>query len=137
MIKKTKCLNCRVLLTFDSSKNSTFENLDYLLSLSSGGLTIPAVDLKHYVCKSFAMLELAENIFRKFKRPERLTAEHVLSLNDMVPSFICDGHSSSIKFINRIISIIYLNNAQKLLTSQIRKDTVEHFKQRQKKRRRT
>jgi len=44
------------IANFDSSKHSTFENLNYILSLSHGDLTIPDVDLMHYVCKSFVML---------------------------------------------------------------------------------
>ena len=48
MIKKTKCVTCRAFLT-SSSTDSLLENYDYLMKLSRGGLTIPSVDLTHYV----------------------------------------------------------------------------------------
>ena len=86
MIKKTKCVACRAFLT-SSSTDSLLENYDYLMKLSRGGLTIPSVDLTHYASKSFAMLELSENIFRRIEVPERIAAEHVLTLNDAVLSF--------------------------------------------------
>ena len=135
MIKKTKCVTCRAFLT-SSSTDSLLENYDYLMKLSRKGLTIPSVDLTHYVSKSFAMLELSENIFRRIEVPERIAAEHVLTLNDAVLSFLCDEHANVIKFINRSICNIYLNNSQKLMTNHVRRDTVNQFKQRQRKRRR-
>ena len=66
------------------------------MKLSRKGLTIPSVDLTHYVSKSFAMLELSENIFRRIEVPERIAAEHVLTLNDAVLSFLCDEHANVI-----------------------------------------
>lgn len=135
--KMTKKTQCRAILTFNSERESAFENFDYFLRLSRGGLTLPAVDLTHYVSKSFAMLELSQNIFRKIDVPERVAAEHVLRSNDLSQSFLCDNHSENIKFVNRIICNIFFNNAQKLVNSQVRRDAVEEFKRRQRKRRRT
>ena len=61
MIKKTKCSDCRVLLTFNSRRGPIPETYDYLLKLSRGGLTLPASDLTDHVCKSFAMLRVMRN----------------------------------------------------------------------------
>ena len=137
MIKKTKCSDCRVLLTFNSGRGPIPETYDYLLKLSRGGLTLPASDLTDYVCKSFAMLELCETVTRKADLPERVAAEHILKLNNVPLSFLCDNHSAVIKFINRSICNVFFNNGQKLGNSQVRKDVVQNFKQRQRKRQRT
>ena len=120
-------------LTFSSDREPDPKTFDYILKLSRGGLTLPAGDLTHYVCKSFAMLELCEPIIRKADMPERVAAEYALKLND-VWSFLCDNRTEAIKFINRVICNVFFNNGQKLANSQGRK---EQFKQRQRKRQRT
>ena len=138
VVKTTKCLKCRAFLTFNTPIDSPFENFDYLLKLSHGDLSLTAVDLTHYVSKSFAMLELSQNLCRKIKMPTRIAAEHVLSVNDVASySFLCDDNSKTINLIILVICNMFLNNAQKLVTNQVRRVVVEHFKQRQKKRQRT
>ena len=62
--------DCRSLLTFNSDRETALEKFDYLLKLLRGGLTLPSIDLMHYVSKSFAMLALTENIIHKIEMPE-------------------------------------------------------------------
>ena len=89
MLKRLQCSNCQTRLTFSSDREPDPEIFEYILNLSLGGLTLPAGDLTHHVCKSFAMLELCQPIIRKVEMPKGVAAEHVLKLND-VWSFLCD-----------------------------------------------
>ena len=115
-----------------------FESFEYLLTLSSGGLTLPAYDLTKYVCTSFAMLELCDNMIHKTELHERDAAENMLKFNNLPQPFLCESHSQAIKLINRIISNVYFNNAKKHVNNQVRQDVlVKQLKQKRRKRRRT
>ena len=83
MLKRLQCSNCQTRLTFSSDREPDPETFDYILKLSRGGLTLPAGDFTHSVCKSLAMLELCKPIIGKADMPERVAAEHVLKLNDV------------------------------------------------------
>ena len=97
MLKRLQCSDCQTRLTFSSDREPDPETFVDTLKLSRGGLTMPAGDLTHYVCKSFAMLEFYEPIIRKADMPERVAAEHVLKLND-VWSFLRDNHTEAINY---------------------------------------
>ena len=135
MIKRTQCFECKSLLVSTSENECNFQNFAYLLKLSRGGLIFPATDLSHYVCKSFAMLDVAQRVIRNTELPERLAAEHVLESNNLPLSFMCEKYAKSIKLVNRIICNVFFNNTQKAECGQIRKDVIHQFKRRNKKRR--
>ena len=137
MIKRTSCLDCRSCLIYNTANQYASECFEYLSTLSRGALTQPATDLTHYVSKSFAMLELCEYIIRQSDLHERVAAENVLKFNDLPQSFLCDNHLENIKFINRTICNVFFNNTQKLVNSQVRREVVQQFKERQRKRRHT
>ena len=137
MIKRTSCLDCRSCLIYNTENQSASECFEYLSTLSRGALTQPATDLTHYVSKSFAMLELCEYIIRQSDLHERVAAENALKFNDLPQSFLCDNHLENIKFINRTICNVFFNNTQKLVNSQVRREVVQQFKERQRKRRHT
>ena len=77
MVKVITCLDYKKYLIFnpEAESPSAFECFDCLLTLSRGGLTLPASDLTHYVCKSFAVLELCMNMIHKTELHERDAAE--------------------------------------------------------------
>ena len=83
------------------------------------------------------MLVLCEYIIRKSDRLERVAAENVMKFNNLPRLFLCDNHLKNIKFINRTIYNVYFNNAQKLVNSQVRREVVQQFKERQRKRQHT
>ena len=64
LTKRCQCADCELLLTaFDTQL--VLKDFDYLSKLSRGGLTIPLVDLAHYVSKAFAMLDTANGAILK------------------------------------------------------------------------
>ena len=64
---------------------------------------------------------------RKSVRRERVAAENVMKFNDLPLSFLYDNHLEN-RFINRTICNVYFNNAQKLVSSQVRREVVQQFK---------
>ena len=84
------------------------------------------------------MLETVQacDLFSKCKLSERVSSEHVLQLTATRVLQLCSLHSHNLKFVKRIISKIFFNNAQKLAASNVYKDAVLQFKQRQRKRKR-
>jgi len=134
LLKKLRCTECEHSLTI-SDPQFYEKDFDYLFKLSRGGLTLPSVDLSHYVAKAFAMLETALGFIMKTDLTERHAAEAILTRNTCSQSFLCERHVSSIKVINRIICNIYFNNAQKLAANEVRRDAVQQFKHRRKRQR--
>ena len=137
MIMRTYCLDCRSCLIYNTENQSASECFEYLSTLSRGALTQPATDLTHYVSKSFAMLDLCKYIICQSDLHERVAAENAMKFNDLPQSFLCDNHLENIKFINRTICNVFCNNTQKLVNSQVRKEVVQQFKERQRNRRHT
>ena len=131
LINRSQCVECQNSLTTTGSQQSSSE-FDYLLKLSRGGLILPSVDLAQYVSKSFAMLDTASIIIFKSTLPERVAGESVLTMNTCAQSFLCEQHTVNIKFINRIICNVYFNNAQKKSVNEVRKDAVQQFKHKRK-----
>ena len=134
IIKRSQCDQCEQTLTAINPQNS-FKEFEYLSKLNLGGLTLPSVDLAQYVFKSFAMLESAFVIILNSSMNERDAGECVLTKNTCSQFFLCEQHTFKVKFINRIICNVYFNNAQKLSANEVRKDTVQQFKNRRKRRR--
>ena len=134
MIKSTSCLDYRSCLIYNTENQSASECFEYLSMLSRSALTQPATDLTHHVSKSFVMLDLCEYIIRQSGLHERVAAENVLKFNDLPQSFLCDKHLENIKLINRTICNVFFNNTQKLVNSQVQREVVQQFKERQRKR---
>ena len=86
------------------------------------GLTPSDSDLTQYVCKSFAMPELFDNMINKREHHESVAAEKVLKFNNFSLSFLCESHSQAIKLINRIICNVYFNSAKKQVNNQFRRE---------------
>ena len=61
---------------------------------------------------------------------ERDAGEFVLTMNICPQSFLRENHTFNVEFIKRIICNNYFNNAQKMSTSAVRRDTVQQFKHR-------
>ena len=97
----------------------------------------PVTDLTCYVSKSFAMLDLCKYIICQSDQHERVAAENVLKFNNLPQSFLSDNHLENIKFINHTICNVFFNNTQKLVNSQMQREVVQQFKEKQKKRQRT
>ena len=129
--------DCKSCLLYNTENQSASESFEYLLTLSRVVLTKPATDLTQYVSRSFAMLDLCEYIVRQRDLHERVAAGNVMKFNDLSQSFLCDNHLESIKFINRTICNAFFNIAQKLVNNQVRREVVQQFKERQRKRRHT
>ena len=83
------------------------------------------------------MLDLCKYIIRQSDLHERVAAENVTKFNDLPQSFLSDNRLESIYFINRKICNIFFNNTIKLVYSQVRKEVVQQFKERQRKQRHT
>ena len=135
MMKRTSCLDCSLCLIYYTENQSASECFEYLSTLSRGALTQPATDLTQYVSKSFAMLDLCEYVIPQSDLHERVAAENVLKFNNLPQSFLSDNHLENVKFINRTICNVFFNNTQKLVNSQVRREVVQQFKERQRKRR--
>ena len=135
MIKRTSCLNCGSILIYYTENQSTAESFEYLSVSSRGALTQPATDLTHYVSKSFAMLDLCKYSIHYSDLHERVAAENVMKFNGLPQSFLRDNHLDNIEFINHTICDVFFNNIQKLVNSQVRREVVQQFKERQRKRR--
>ena len=128
--KGNKCATCKILSTAAEDEVSDTEN-SYLNELSRGGLIVPSVDLRHYVAKSFAILDLCQYQIRKSSLPEKKAAEISLLRNDCPLTFLCREHKNVVKFINRMVVNVFLNNSTKVTQDSIRKDGVKQFKTRQ------
>ena len=77
------------------------------------------------------MLDLCEYIICENDRRERIAAENVMKFIDLPQSFLCDNHLEN-KFINRTICNVFFINAQKLVSSQVRREVVQQFKEKAK-----
>ena len=135
MIKRTSYLDCRSCLIYNTENQSASKCFEYLSTLSQGALMQPATDLTHFVIKSFAMLDLCKYIICQSDLHERVAAENVLKFNDLPQSFLSDNYLESIKFINRTSCNIFFYNTQKLVNSQMLREVVQQFKERQRKQR--
>ena len=127
-IDRRNCEECKNLLI--SSDNVAAE-YSYLSILSRGGLTIPSIDLCHYISKSFAILDTINPVIRQTILPDRSAAKLAMKFNTYPTSFLCCNHQSDLDTVNLTVMNIYLNNERKRLTNEVRKDNVKKFKTRQ------
>ena len=134
MIGRSKCETCQRLSIATGDEKSAVEN-DYLNRLSRGGLIVPTADLRHYISKAFAILDLCHRLIVESPLPDRIAGETALKRNDCPSTFLCTEHEHLIKFVNRTVTNVYFNNERKKLKDKVRKDSVKEFKQRQTKKR--
>ena len=78
------------------------------------------------------MLNTVNNIILKLTLPERFAGESVLTMNTCSLSFLCEHHTVNIKFINRIIRNVRLNNVQKKFVNEVLKNALQQFKYKRK-----
>ena len=126
MLEKSKCPECQPLLR--QNKISS----DYLDILNRGGLIKPSESLVEYVCAGFAILDTAHELLLRYSnviRNASLLTLETFQKQDVV--FVCQLHDEwGRKKANSIIANIFLNNEQKIKTTEIRKDEVSAFKTR-------
>ena len=128
IINRRHCEECKNLLI--SSDNVAAE-YSYLSKLSRGRLSIPSIDLCHYISKSFAILDTTNTLIRKTILPERSAAKLAAKFNTYPTTFLCCHHQSDLGTVNLTVINIYFNNERKRLSSEVRKDSVKKFKTRQ------
>ena len=105
------------------------EDKKYLNLISRGGLLSPSHPLCHFICSSFALLDVMNITIQKNQLPARLAAETALAIANFPHNFICDSHEDKIvKKINRIVSNIFFNNERKRKTAAVVKDKLQAFK---------
>ena len=134
LIDRHKCTSCQALSIATNAEKTALENA-YLNKLSRGGFIVPSSDMRDYISKSFAILDVCHELMKKSSLPERTAAELALQKNDYPITFLCTDHQHLIKFINRTVTNVYFNNERKKSKDKIRKNNVETFKQRQRKKR--
>ena len=137
MVMRTNCLDCRSCLITNTENQSSSKSFEYLSTLSQGALMQPATDLTHYVSKSFAMLDLCKYITCQSDLDDRVAAENMMKFNSLPQSFLWDNQLENIRFITKTNCDVFFNNTQKLVNSQVQKEVVQQFKERQRKQRRT
>ena len=137
IVERSECVECKEMaVSTDAIEDMETEN-NYLKKLSRGGLIIPTTDLRHYIAKSFAILDLCQHLTRDSPLPERTAAEIALQRNNFPITFLCSKHAHLVKYLNRTVVNVFFNNAMKKIRDTKRKDTVIEFKQRQCKKQKT
>ena len=137
IVERSKCIECRKMALASSEIEEMESENNYLQKLSRGGLLVPATDLRHYIAKSFAILDLCQHLTRDADLPERMAAEISLARNNFPITFLCKDHSTLQKFLNRTVINVFYNNARKRIQDTRRKDAVRTFKERQTKKQKT
>ena len=137
IVDRSKCVHCKELALASSGIEEMESENNYLRKLSRGGLLIPTTDMRHYIAKSFAILDLCQHLTRDAHLPERTAAEVCLLRNNFPVTFLCEEHSNLVKFLNRTVSNVFFNNARKQIQDMRRKDGVRKFKERQTKKQKT
>ena len=133
LIKRSSCIICKSCLVREKGihfENKYFNNFD---NLSRGGWTIPSSSLAEFVSNGFAILDSADEIITPFDPVStRTTAEYVLMKYSEPVRFTCEAHVEwGRKFSSKIITNIFYNNKQKIVTDTVRMDVVSGFKSRQ------
>ena len=134
LLERNNCEACRKICKASGDETCQQEN-SYLNNLSRGGLFVPSSNLRKYISKNFAIIDVCHSIILHSPLSERTAAELSLQRNDLPTTFLCPNHSSQIWLINRIVTNVYFNNERKNLKGTKRKDEVRSFKERQLKKR--
>ena len=92
---------------------------------------MPSLNLRKYVSKNFAIIDVCHQMITESALPERSAAEMALHHNDLPKTFLCPNHESQIWLINRIACNVYFNNERKHIKGSKRNDEVRSFKERQ------
>ena len=137
IVNRSKCSTCEEMAVSTSGIEEMEGENDYLLNVSRGGLLVPTTDYRHYIAKSFAILDLCQHLTRDSLLPERTAAEIALQRNNFPVTFLCDKHRNMIKYLNRTVVNVFFNNARKQIQDTKRKDNLQKFKTRQTKKQKT
>ena len=105
-------------------------DIEYLIILNRGGLTISSPNLVNYVCDAFAVLVASENVLmNQSKLTSRNAAKEALSYMMGYCNFACENHKvDSQKVILGTIVNVLFNNKRRISTESVRKDNVASFK---------
>ena len=127
--KRFKCNECKSIMT--ASEDDKLEHR-YIQLIDRGGLTYPSAILASYVCHSFAIFDIVHDTLLKYAAHKvRHAGEQILLQYNRHYDCNCSNHLDlGRKFVNRIITNIFLNNEQKLDNAAKRKDDVKTFKSR-------
>ena len=126
-LKRSKCKDCEKKLTVH---DQDLQNDQYLTLLSRGGLFVPPKELAEFVCSCFAILDFEGDIL-SIGQVTR-SAMYVLKYCGPKCEFCCQYHLDwGIKFASKIVVNVYFNNKQKQAKDCVCKDSMESFKNRQ------
>ena len=125
--KRSKCSVCRN--KFVAEENDVV-NDKYLRTLSRGGLVTPSPMLAYFVGSCFSILDYVSGILQeKGEVYVREICSSVLKTHAPQIGFTCTDHVEwGFKFASRAVINCFFNNAQKIDTSKVRKDSVAVFK---------
>ena len=99
--------------------------------LSRGGFFVPPKVLAEFVCSCFVILDFVDRDILSIGQVTR-SAMYVLKYCGPKCEFCCQYHLDwGIKFASKIVINVYFNNKQKQAEGCVRKDSVESFKTRQ------
>ena len=128
LLKRSKCRDCeKKLIVHDQD----LQNDQYLTLLSRRGLFVPPKELAEFVCSCFSILDFVERDILSIDQVTR-SAMYVLKYCGPNCEFCCQYHLDwGVKFASKIVVNVYFNNKQKQAKDCVRKDSVESFKTRQ------
>ena len=127
-LKRFKCKDCEKKLTVH---DQDLQNDQYLTLLSRGGLFVPPKELAEFVWSCFAILDFVEGDILSIDQVTR-SAMYVLKYHSPKCEFCCQYHLDwGIKFASKIVVNVYFSDKQKQAKDCLRKDSVESFKTRQ------
>ena len=128
LLKRSKCKDCEKKLTVH---DQDLQNDQYLTLLSRGGLFVPSKELAEFVYSCFLILDFVEGDILPIGRVTR-SAMYVLKYYGPKCEFCCQYHLDwGVKFASKIVVNVYFNNKQKQAKDCVRKDSMESFKTRQ------
>ena len=128
LLKRSKCKDCEKKLTVH---DQDLQNDQYLTLLSRGGLFVPSKELAEFVYSCFLILDFVEGDILPIGQVTR-SAMYVLKYYGPKCEFCCQYHLDwGVKFASKIVVNVYFNNKQKQAKDCVRKDSMESFKTRQ------
>ena len=128
LLKRSKCKDYEKRLTVH---DQDLQNDQYLTLLSRGGLFVPPKELAEFVWSCFAILDFVEGDILSIDQVTR-SAMYVLKYHSPKCEFCCQYHLDwGIKFASKIVVNVYFSDKQKQAKDCLRKDSVESFKTRQ------
>ena len=131
-IEYFQCEMCSLITVGnDSDKATDKEYFDFVIS--RGSLIVPSRQMVEFVCTCFAILEYADQFtIKNHESTTSMSAEQVLGIYSPKYSVTCEKHiEKGLIFAIKIVVNIFYNNKQKISSDEVRKNTVECLKKRQ------